>query len=98
MRDLDTICTHVKELTNPVAWDAAVAVNNVSYPICDSDFDFLERMGQAVYCYEGIQATLCPLGLVDLDPDNYPPGSLAYVADGYVYVVESITELQAMQE
>lgn len=100
MRDINTIGTFVTELNNSVAWDQAIATvfpeDELQFPLGQAAWDHVTSTGTAAYCWEGIQATLCPLGLVQLDPADYPPGCLALVADGYVYVLYSAEELDAM--
>ena len=99
MRDITEIATPVTELDFPLDWEEAVNEHalEVDYPFTAKDFEAVLRDRQPRTCWEGIQATLCPLGLVDLDPEDYPEGALAFVADGYVYVLHSAEELHAVQ-
>jgi len=99
MRDINVIAEAVTELANSVAWDQAASDNGspVDFPMDESAWKWVSATGLIAYCWDGIQATLCPLGLVQLDPTDYPPGSLALVADGYVYVLHSAEELHAVQ-
>ena len=95
MRDIEIVSTPVHELPHPVAWDEAMSKigTEVDYPLCAADWD---RVSTPVYCWEGIQATLCPLAFAQLDPAKHPEGALAMVADGYVYVIHSAEELEAI--
>ena len=98
MRDINVPVT---ELSNSVAWERAIAAawwaGELQYPLGETAWEHVTTTCEPVYCCEGIQATLCPLGLVCLDPEDYPTGSLAFVADGYVYVLHSAEELHAVQ-
>ena len=100
MRDINTITTSVTELVNSVAWDQAIVTafpeDHLQLPLGQAAWDHVTSTGTPAYGWEMIQATLCPLGLVQLDPEDYPPGCLALVADGYVYVLYSAEELEAM--
>ena len=99
MRDINEITEPVTELANSVAWDHAIAwwAGELESPLGETAWEHVTTTCEPVYCYEGIQATLCPLGLADLDPADHPTGSLAFVADGYVYVLHSAEELHAVQ-
>ena len=101
MRDINVIAEPVTELANSVAWERAIAdawwAGELAWPLEKATWEHVTTTCEPVYCYEGIQATLCPLGLADLDPADHPTGSLAFVADGYVYVLHSAEELHAVQ-
>ena len=101
MRDITEICKAVTELTNPCDWDRAICnafpEDNLQWPLGQAAWDHVTSTHTAAYAWEGIQATLCPLGMVCLCPDDYPEGALAFVADGYVYVLHTVEELEAIE-
>lgn len=101
MRDITEISTPVTELVNPCAWDRAICSafpeDNLQWPLGQAAWDHVTSTQTAAYSWEGIQATLCPLGLVCIDPEDHPEGALAFVADGYVYVLHTAEELHALE-
>ena len=97
MRDINEICTEVAELDYPLTWDEATRETalEVDYPFTAADFEAVLRDRKPRVCYEGIQATLCPLEIAGRQEVE---GHLALVADGYVYEVHSGAEVEAVEQ